>query len=792
MKHSLVVFPLILTLNAMLFAASAHFSSSPSEKASVIEVDFLKHLGFKYNALAPHVVKADPAHNRIIIACVNSSVLAVYDAEIGQTTTIPIGSRMPRRLHFLGVAIDTTSGWVYLAGDRKLIVVDPDKRQTKITQLPVDFETVAVDPRTSTAFLLGRTTPDLAVVKPGAKKTHFISWGEAIPPVTWAAATPPPPIRNIVVDEKLRRVFIVDGTRPELILIDADNPEILGSRRLPVKDYARWHFVGFDPHNHWLYFALESKKRNSEQALRIDLRNNKDIVVDLPPGSREPVGVNCSLMRRQVYIPYDNNKHVHRVHFEPECKVDSIAVPGFGMDASALDEMNGLLYVTSWNQAELYTIDVDEGKLIQTIPHFPVYPHMNHVAFNSRDGKLYVPTGAAVVNATFGASITVFDPNKNEFSRIVTGWGPVSLVQQPESDAFYVFNSDKQFAVVQPDGEITYYNLPYPYSHDTVISLDRKHVYLAYGPHSSMWPAVYIDGTRNGIYTIGANPLDVTDRIIDRLAQRIILDHLDQIWALQNTWGTEQPFVSVFPNGKEKWERVMLPEKVENECIYRLLTHDPESGRIYAGRLGDRSNEPGRIYSIDAKTHQVLDSVTVGLTPTDICVLPDKNKIFVTNFDSDSISIIDGNSLQAEMKPTGHKPFAIAANTKLNIVYVVNHSGNSLSIFGNTERTVALPDDAMPNNLIVDEKRNLVFITAHNSTQLKIYRYDPLSEEVITLFKFDYPYGEVTFDQANSAFGERAQWGDSIFKLTSMIIDSKGKLWVADYLAGKLWILEIR
>ena len=791
MKYLIAIILLTMTCKTTLFCGLPEPPINPTEKTAVVEVDFLKGRGFKYNALGPHIVKVDPSHNRIIIACVNSSALAVYDSETDQTTTIPIGSRMPRRLHYLGVAVDPNSGLVYLAGDKKLIVVDPNRHQTAVTELPADFETVAVDPKTGKAFLVGRTTADLAIVSPGTEKPCLITWGDATPPLSWVAATPPPPIRNIVVDEKTRRVFVVDGIVPQLVSFHADDGKILTTRKLPIKNYARWHFAGFDPQNHWIYFALEDATRNSRQALRIDLRTTDDIVVDLPTGSSEPVGVNCSILRQEIYIPYDNNKHVHRVRFAPEIKVDSIAVPSFGMDASAVDEQNKRLFVTSWSQAALYVIDIVEGTLMQIVPDFPVYPHMNHLAFNPTDGKLYIPTGAAVVNGTFGASITVFNPNQNEFSRIITGWGPVSLAQQPNSEAFYVFNSDRQFALVQPDGHTTYYNLPHPYAHDAVRSLDQTRVYVAYGPHSSMWPAVYIGGTRNGIFTIGADPLDIADRITDRLAHHIMVDHLDQIWALQNTWGTEHPFVSVFPAGDENWERIMLPEKVENECIYRLLANDPESGRIYAGRLGDRSTEPGLVYVIDAKTHQVIDSVTVGLTPTDIGVLPGKNKLFITNFDSDSISIIDGASFRAEMKATDHKPFAIAVNTKTNTVYVVNHLGNSLSIFGDTEKVVALPEKAMPNNLIVDESRDRLFMTAHNSGHLKIYQYDPLSGNVITLFDYAYPYGEVKFDQANSAFGERAQWGDSIFKLTSMVIDSKGRLWVADYLAGKLWILSL-
>lgn len=792
MNRYLIITILFLILTSTLTVNPSEFQAKADEKISVVEVDFLKGRGFNYNVHAPHVIKADPVRNRIIVACVNSSALAIYNSATEQITTIPIGSRMPRRLHFLGVAINQRNGLVYLAGDKKLIIVDPDTREVKTTKLPADFEVVAVDSRNGNAFLISRSSADLAIVKPGAKAPQFVTWGDALPPTAWAAATPPPPVRNIVVDEKLTEIFIVDGTVPQLVVIDADTYKIISRRKLPVKNYARWHFAGFDSRDHNLYFSLEDSTRGSRQALRIDLLNTNDVVVDLPPGSREPMGVSCSYSRQEIYIPYDNNKHVHRVKFSPETGVDSIAVPSFGMNASAVDQTNDLLYVTSWNRAELYVIDIDKGKLIQTVPDFPVYPHTNHFAFNAADGRLYVPTGAAVVNGTFGSSVTVYDPNLNEFSRLLTGWGPVSLAQQPGSDAFYVFSSDKQFALVQPGGLVTYHDLPYPYAHSAVLSNDGKRVYVAYGPHSSIWPAIYIGGTRNGIFTIGANPLDITNMRTDRLAQHIITDRTGQVWALQNTWGNEHPYVTVFPGGKTKWKRIMFPEKVENECIFRLLANNPATGIIYAGRIGNRSYEPGMIHAIDGKTDEVVNSITVGLTPTDICILPAKNKIFITNFDSDSIAIIDGASFQIEMKPAAGNPFAIAANTKTNTVYVVNHLGNSLSILSDEAKIIPLPGNGKPNNVIVDERLNRVYITSHNSTGLRIYQYEASSGKVTTLFTHSHPYGEVTFDQANSAFCERAQWGDAIFKLTSMALDLKGRLWIADYLAGKLWIFSLR
>ena len=57
------------------------------------------------------------------------------------------------------------------------------------------------------------------------------------------------------------------------------------------------------------------------------------------------------------------------------------------------------------------------------------------------------------------------------------------------------------------------------------------------------------------------------------------------------------------------------------------------------------------------------------------------------------------------------------------------------------------------------------------------------------LQKSAHHYGEVSFDRAEAAFGLRSQWGDGIFRITDMALDDQNRLWVTDYLGGKLWVL---
>ena len=69
--------------------------------------------------------------------------------------------------------------------------------------------------------------------------------------------------------------------------------------------------------------------------------------------------------------------------------------------------------------------------------------------------------------------------------------------------------------------------------------------------------------------------------------------------------------------------------------------------------------------------------------------------------------------------------------------------------------------------------------------------WDPDDGQVDTLLQVKHAYGEVSFDQGNAAFGLRGQWGDALFRLTQMELDGAGRLWITDYLGGKLWIVSL-
>jgi hypothetical protein len=124
--------------------------------------------------------------------------------------------------------------------------------------------------------------------------------------------------------------------------------------------------------------------------------------------------------------------------------------------------------------------------------------------------------------------------------------------------------------------------------------------------------------------------------------------------------------------------------------------------------------------------------------------------------------IVEPQSRSSQAIDLPHDFASLAVDRQTGEIFVVNHLGRSICIWG----------------------------AAHAKDSFELFEISPETGKVKTLFKQKFPYGEITFDQANSAFGERAQWADAIFRLTDLRQDAKGRLWMSDYLSGNVWILE--
>ncbi|UCH84684.1 MAG: hypothetical protein JSW50_03040 [Candidatus Latescibacterota bacterium] len=748
-------------------------------------IDFLEVPDVDINAAGPLLVQMDVERNRLIVANTLSSSLTLIDCSTHAITNIPMRGRALQHLKSESMAINQRTGDVCLIGANCLFAVDVTTKTANTIATDVQFESVAIDDNTGHAFAAGRESKSLGTYKPGDKKIKSIEWLETSKALINLNQTPPPPIRRVIVDSRLGQLIAIDGDTSTLYVFDTDKTKLLRSRSLDLKSGGRWHLAGYDQPSHALFLVTETDTRNVIQAARIDIVGGSDVVVPLPE-LREGVGITYNPKRNEVYVAYDNHATVHVITFDNGGEVDEIKIPAYGNDAAVVDTKNEVLYVASWAHGEVDVIDLAGRRLEKRIAGLGIIPHMFAMAFNPNNNLIYYPKGASAVNGTFGSAISELDPAAETVSKIHTGWAPIDMIELPERDRFLVFNSEDQFAEVLYDGSYQTHTLPYDYPIETTHNHEGD-VYLAYGPHQSYWPTVYIWGAKNGVLTIDAQSFEFYDRRVPRQAHEIALDGSGVLYGTQNNWGKEEQFIATLEDPVRLYEannRLRLEDEVEREITQRILEYDPETNRLYLVRIGEKDEDPSILQVIDPSEKKVLARVTLGLTASDLVF--DHKNIYVANFDSKSVSVIDKTDYTVTEFEAGDAPLSLCLTG--GRVFSIGHLDNRLREIGGKGKTYKIPFKGFPNNVF--PWGETLVVTSHNTGEMGVLQFDPVRESFSTLLKTKYPYGDTRFDTRNVSFYVRGQYGDAVFEITQGRAARDGRLWVTDFLAGKAYIIE--
>lgn len=769
-----IFFPIFILASLGIFAAY-----------EVRKVDFLAAAGLQVNGAGPLLIRMDAERNRLVLANTLTSSISIIDCASRSVCNIPISSRVPQYLKSEALAIDSRTGHAYVIGNKTLEVVFPESKKARFFPTKKQFEMVAVDENSGNAFLVGRESREMAFVDLKKNRIRYVPWCEKEESVQNLNQTPPPPVRKVVCDNASGAVLAVDGYTSTLHTFAAADGKRLAVRKLDLVSGARWHFASYSQSRHALLLVVETAERKVVQAAKVYAGAGPDTIIALP-GLTEGVGISYNEKKDELYIPYDNHASLHVVDFKNQGLVSEIKLPAYGNDASALDADRDLLYVSSWAYGEIDQVDLRTRKLRKRLFQAAVLPHMFHMAFNPRDGKLYLPLGATAVNGSFGAAVSVLDPEKGSLEKVRTGWAPQELLQQPDSDAFLVFNNEDQFARVTPDGGFTTRTLPELYPHQA-LATPAGNVYLAYGPHQSYWPVVYIWAARNGILGLYGPDLEYYDRRIPRLAQGMALTPEGVLYALQNNWGDEKQFLITLgdeirsPNQGDM--RLELPDTVSRETSQRLLAFAEDKGWLCMARVGEKDADNGVVQIVDAKTGKVLKRLEIGATPTALAV--DKENIYALSFSADRLTVIRKTDFASRDVACGRNPLKLVLAGGLP--YVINHGDNTLSELGPKQRVYRIPFPGKPDQLVARESSLL--ITSHSAEELLIMAFDLKTKKFSLLHREKYPFGETTFAGNNSSFFVRGQFGDCLYDLCKIKTDAGGRIWVSDFLSGKLFII---
>jgi len=763
---------------------------------TVAEIDLAGRAGFEVNGIGPMLVLADADRNRVVVANTLSSSVTFIDGETDAVTSVPVGRRGLQHLKAAALTLRRATGTVYLVANHALIVVDPDTGTAQTLVTEAQFESVAVDEATGNAFLCGRETGALGFYDAKKGELKLIPWLVHSEILANLNQTPPPPIRRIVAmpgpdPRRPGRIAAIDGVDAVLHVFDARKGKRLYARQLDLQPGGRWHLAGTNPATGHVYLVTETSERKVIQAGKVSMdRKGEDVIVPLPEFT-EGVGMTYHPGRDQVYVPYDNHATVHVVDFAAGGTLGSIAVPAYGNDAAAIDVAGDRLYLGSWAHGEVEIVDLAEQRFVGRLQDQGIIPHMFAMTFNAANGQLYFPVGASAVNGCFGASVTRLDPASGESAVLRTGWAPIAMVEVPGRDAMLVFDNEGAFAEVRPDGHVTFHDLPHRYPLRAAQGPDDQ-IYLAYGPHQSYWPVVYIWAARNGVLNIDPETLELYDRRIPRQPLDLAMDGRGTLYLPQNNWGGEKQFINQLGDAVRELDvrqRLELPDEVVRETTQRILDHDPGTGRLYLVRVGEADDDPSVLQVIDPESGEVERRIELGRNATDLLV--DSDQLYVSNFDSGTVSVIRKEDWEVQETDAGEGPLALCQVA--GAVFVVDHRRGEFREVGATKGRPwtserdhpGAPQDAFG-------WRDGLVITGHGEDELVIsyFEHPTAAAHVVSTHRAAYPYGETRFDTANSAFYLSGQFGDAVFTLTQGVVDRHGNLWLADFLSGKVFILS--
>jgi len=292
-------------------------------------------------------------------------------------------------------------------------------------------------------------------------------------------------------------------------------------------------------------------------------------------------------------------------------------------------------YVASSDDNAVSVIDTASNVIVATIPteQLPV-----GLAVSADGSWVYVANQD-------GRSITVIDAATNEVADTINiGRSTKELAVSPDGERVYVTNpSDAAVSVIDTDAN----------SVIATIEVGNFPQGLAITP----------DGSR--VYV--ANQDDDSVSVIDATANTLLDSNGD---------GTPDPAIGV-GNGPDP------------------VVVAPDGSRVYVGNSLSNS-----VSVIDTVSHLVVGPVEVGNGPGGLAVAPDGSRVYVANLSDDTVSVIDtatlslldsdGDGTPDPAIGVGNAPIALAVTPDGERVYVSNFFDDTVSVIDTT--TLALLD----------------------------------------------------------------------------------------------------
>ncbi len=189
--------------------------------------------------------------------------------------------------------------------------------------------------------------------------------------------------------------------------------------------------------------------------------------------------------------------------------------------------------------------------------------------------------------------------------------------------------------------------------------------------------------------------------------------------------------VFAYADGKlvEKPTARLVETRDPKQVWWTGVVYQPGKGRLYALNRGT-GREAGTVVVFDAKSRAIVARIPVQVSPYQAALAADGKRLFVSNWSSDSVSVIDtANNVVIGTIEVGDNPndmklardgrlFVACAND--NTVQVIDTKTLAVIEKLSTTLTPNAPEGSTPNALAIDEKRHLLYIANADNNSVAV------------------------------------------------------------------------
>jgi YVTN family beta-propeller protein len=331
------------------------------------------------------------------------------------------------------------------------------------------------------------------------------------------------------------------------------------------------------------------------------------------------------------------------------------------------------------------------------------------IAVNPTTNKIYV--------ANYGdGTVSVIDGNTNSvIANLTIGGRLFAVAVNPNTNKVYVANDDSNFVYIIDGNEnivtkmlkIFFTNIKFP---KIFVNPNTNKVYI---PLNDIKRIYSIDGNTNNIAII---PLD----ILEQLSEIAINVNRNEIYIANYRSGT----VYVIDGNTNN---IVAEIDVGVKKFPDVMSIDPITNKLYMVHSDPRSEGTVSVIDVQAKKSKNVPianaAVKSGDEPVDISVNPNTNKIYVANYRSGTVSVIDGKTnSNATNIQIGAEPIAIAVNAKTNKIYVANNGSGTVSVInGETNRVIPeIKVGIYPRDIGINPVTNKIYVANYGSGTVSV------------------------------------------------------------------------